>query len=143
MLDIDTHRLNRREFVKGVGVGAAALSGAAGTGSWAAGPGGERPNILFIMADDHTSQAFGCYGSRLASYARTPNIDRLAAEGALLRNCFCTNSICVPSRATILTGQYSHVNGATTLGGNLAPSQDNVAKRLQAAGVLRPREPVQ
>jgi arylsulfatase A-like enzyme len=120
--------------VKGVGVGAAALSSAGRSGSWAAEPGGERPNILFIMADDHTSQAFGCYGSRLASYARTPNIDGIAAEGALLQNCFCTNSICVPSRATILTGQHSHVNGATTLGGNLDPSQDNVAKHLQAAG---------
>lgn len=94
----------------------------------------DRPNILFIMADDHTSQAWGCYGSRLAEYAPTPNIDRLAAEGALLRNCFCTNSICVPSRASILTGQYSHVNGVKTLGGRLAPKTDHVAKRLRAVG---------
>ncbi|MGB2824497.1 MAG: sulfatase, partial [Phycisphaerae bacterium] len=90
--------------------------------------------ILFIMADDHTSQAWGCYGLRLSRHARTKNIDRIAAEGALLRNCFCTNSICVPSRATILTGQYSHVNGATTLAGRLDPDADNVAKRLQRAG---------
>jgi arylsulfatase A-like enzyme len=68
------------------------------------------PNIIFMMADDHTSQAWGCYGSRLASLANTPNIDRLAREGARLQNCFCTNSICVPSRASILTGQYSHTN---------------------------------
>jgi len=93
-----------------------------------------KPNILFIMADDHTSQAIGCYGLRLSEYARTKNIDRIAAEGALLKNCFCTNSICVPSRASILTGQYSHVNGATTLGGKLSPDSDNVAKNLQAAG---------
>jgi len=86
------------------------------------------------MADDHTSQAWGCYGLRLSKYARTKNIDRIAAEGALLKNCFCTNSICVPSRATILTGQYSHVNGARTLSGSLDPKADNVAKRLQAAG---------
>jgi len=63
-----------------------------------------RPNIVFIMADDHTSQAWGCYGSRLTEYCNTPNIDRLAEEGARLTNCFCTNSICVPSRASILTG---------------------------------------
>jgi arylsulfatase A-like enzyme len=93
-----------------------------------------KPNILFIMADDHTSQAIGCYGLRLSEYAKTKNIDRIATEGALLKNCFCTNSICVPSRARILTGQYSHVNGATTLGGKLDPDADNVAKYLQAAG---------
>ena len=93
-----------------------------------------RPNILFIMADDHTSQAIGCYGLRLSEYAHTKNIDRIAAEGALLKNCFCTNSICVPSRASILTGQYSHINGAKTLTGKLDPETDNVAKRLQAAG---------
>jgi len=93
-----------------------------------------RPNILYIMADDHTSQAWGCYGSRLAPYISTPNVDRLAAEGARLENCFCTNSICVPSRATILTGQHSHVNGVRTLEDALDPERDNVAKRLQAAG---------
>ena len=58
----------------------------------------ERPNILFIPSDDHTSQAWGCYGSRFAPAFQTPHIDRLAKEGALLRNCFVTNSICVPSR---------------------------------------------
>jgi len=99
----------------------------------AAGP-ASRPNIVFIMADDHTGQAWGCYGSRLAPFAKTPNIDRLAREGARLTNCFCTNSICVPSRASILTGQYSHVNGVKTLSEALDPAADNVAKRLQNAG---------
>ncbi|MCS1411031.1 MAG: Arylsulfatase [Verrucomicrobia subdivision 3 bacterium] len=94
----------------------------------------DRPNILFIMADDHTSQAWSCYGGRLAAFAKTPNIDRLAAEGALLENCFCVNSICVPSRASILTGQYSHRNGVRTLRDALPSSADNVAKRLQAVG---------
>ncbi len=94
----------------------------------------ERPNIVFMMADDHTSQAWSCYGGRLAAYAKTPNIDRLAAEGALLKNCFCVNSICVPSRASILTGQYSHRNGVKTLRDALPTSADNVAKRLQSAG---------
>ncbi|MGM0487416.1 MAG: sulfatase family protein [Planctomycetota bacterium] len=86
------------------------------------------------MADDHTSQAWSCYGSRLAEFCPTPNIDRLAAEGARLTNCFCTNSICVPSRASILTGQYSHRNGVKTLRGSLDPKTDHVAKHLQQAG---------
>lgn len=93
-----------------------------------------QPNILFIMSDDHTSQAIGCYNLRLSYYAPTTNINRIGREGAILKNCFCTNSICVPSRASILTGQYSHINGAKTLGGKLSPEADNVAKHLQTAG---------
>ena len=96
--------------------------------------GSQRPNILYMMADDHTSQAWGCYGSRLAEYAHTPNIDRLASEGARLINSFCVNSICVPSRASVLTGQYSHLNGVKTLRDSIDPKQDNVAKQLRAAG---------
>ena len=123
--------LTRRQFVKIVGLSAAA----AALPTVASAQRSRRtPNILFIMADDHTSQAIGCYGLRLSKYAHTKNIDRIAAEGALLKNCFCTNSICVPSRASILTGQYSHVNGAKTLSGKLDPEADNVAKRLQAEG---------
>ena len=93
-----------------------------------------RPNIVFILSDDHTSQAWSCYGGRLAAYAHTPNIDRLAAEGAILKNSFCTNAICVPSRATILTGQYSHRNGVKTLKDAFDGRSDHVAKRLQALG---------
>jgi len=93
-----------------------------------------RPNIVFIMSDDHTSQAWHCYGGRLSEFVNTPNIDRIAREGALLQNCFCTNSICVPSRAAILTGQYAHKNGVRTLEDALDPQRDNVAKRLQSAG---------
>ena len=63
------------------------------------------------MADDHAAHAMSCYGGHLN---QTPNLDRIAAEGALLTNCFCTNSICTPSRATILTGKYSHIHGAIT-----------------------------
>jgi arylsulfatase A-like enzyme len=70
------------------------------------------PNIVFVMADDHAAHAIGAYGSRINS---TPGIDRLAAEGMRFDACFCTNSICSPSRATILTGTYNHVNGVTTL----------------------------
>jgi arylsulfatase A-like enzyme len=69
-----------------------------------------RPNIVFIMSDDHAAHAISAYGSRVN---RTPNIDRLAREGMLMANVFATNSICTPSRAAILTGQYSHVNGVT------------------------------
>lgn len=95
---------------------------------------GERPNILFILSDDHTSQAWGIYGGRLAEYARNENIRRLAAEGCVLDNCFCTNSISSPSRASILTGAYSHVNGLYTLSDTLEPTQDNIAKRLRESG---------
>ena len=60
-----------------------------------------RPNILFIMSDDHTAQAIGAYGSRLAKLNPSPTIDRLAKEGILFENAFCSNAICAPSRATI------------------------------------------
>lgn len=69
---------------------------------------GQRPNIIFIFSDDHAYQAIGAYGNKLA---KTPNLDRLANEGALFTNSFVTNSICGPSRATLLTGKYSHLNG--------------------------------
>ncbi len=71
-----------------------------------------KPNILFIMADDHASHAMSCYGSRINE---TPNLDRIAHEGIRFDNCFCTNSICTPSRATILTGKHSHKNGVRSL----------------------------
>ena len=65
-------------------------------------------NLVFLMSDDHAAHAISAYGSRVN---QTPHIDRLAREGALLTATYCTNSICSPSRATILTGTYSHVNG--------------------------------
>jgi len=67
-----------------------------------------RPNIVFIMSDDHAYQAISAYGFGLN---HTPNIDRLAGEGILFRNAFVNNSLCAPSRAAILTGKYSHLNG--------------------------------
>tara|TARA_R110002049_G_scaffold27321_3_gene94446 strand:- start:96500 stop:98086 length:1587 start_codon:yes stop_codon:yes gene_type:complete len=75
----------------------------------------ERPNILFIMSDDHACNAISAYGGRLAEVAPTPNIDRIAREGIRLDKCFVTNSICTPSRAVILSGQHSHVNTVRTL----------------------------
>src|SRR6185369_17251347 len=84
----------------------------------------DRPNILFIMTDDHAAHAIGAYGSRVNN---TPNIDRLAREGALLTSVFATNSICTPSRAAILTGQYSHINRFNS-------SRMTVARLLQLGG---------
>lgn len=88
----------------------------------------QRPNIVFIMSDDHAAQAISAYGSRIN---KTPNIDRLAKEGVRAENCFCTNSICTPSRASILTGQYSHKNGVLTLREQLDTKSRSVAKYLQ------------
>ncbi len=94
----------------------------------------KKTNIIFIMSDDHTSQAWGIYGGLLKDYVQNKNISRLADEGAVLNNSFCTNSICVPSRATILTGQYSHRNGVYTLSGSLKPDSMNIAKVLRKSG---------
>lgn len=94
----------------------------------------QRPNILFIMSDDHTSQAWGIYGGILSDYVKNDGIQRLANEGVTLDNMFCTNSICVPSRAAILTGMMSHKNGVYTLGDALSPDTLNIAKILSKAG---------
>ncbi len=93
-----------------------------------------RPNILFIMSDDHAAHALGAYGGRLAALDPTPTLDRIAEEGALLTNAFCTNSICVPSRATLLTGQYSHTNGILTLNGGLRAARQHLAQLIGDAG---------
>jgi len=124
-------RVDRRHFLGTAAAGAATLA------AWRCGffrGEAKRPNILFIMSDDHASNAIGAYGSHLAGFVETPHLDRLAAEGARLRNCFCTNSLCAPSRATILTGQYSHRNGVTTLEDALSPGQPSVAKEFQKNG---------
>jgi len=89
-----------------------------------------RPNILFIMADDHAAHAISAYGSIVN---RTPNLDRLAREGMRFDRCFAVNSICTPSRATILTGKYSHMNGVPVFN-RFDGSQPTVAKYLQASG---------
>ena len=79
----------------------------------------QKPNIVFIMSDDHTSQAWGIYGGILSEYVKNDGIKRLANNGTVLNNLFCTNSICTPSRATIMTGQYGQVNGVVDLNGKL------------------------
>lgn len=89
-----------------------------------------RPNILFLFSDDHAQHAISAYGSKVN---QTPHLDRLANEGARFTNSFVTNSICTPSRATLLTGQYSHKNGVPVFN-RFDGSRDHVAKHLQAAG---------
>lgn len=94
----------------------------------------QRPNVLFIMSDDHAAHAMGAYGGRLASLNPTPNLDRLASEGIRFDNAFCTNSICTPSRATLMTGQYSHTNGVRTLRDRLPREQHTLSLEMQNAG---------
>lgn len=94
----------------------------------------ERPNILYIMSDDHTSQAVGVYGGRLARLNPTPNLDKLAKDGMVFENAFCTNSICTPSRASIMTGQYSQTNGVLDLDGALPAERQYLTKELKKLG---------
>ncbi|MDG2292407.1 MAG: sulfatase-like hydrolase/transferase, partial [Phycisphaerales bacterium] len=91
----------------------------------------QRPNILFIYTDDHSSAAVSCYGSGLN---HTPNIDRIAAEGIRFENAFCTNGICAPCRAVVLTGTHSHVNGLMDNGDVFDGSQVTFPKLLQQVG---------
>ena len=90
-----------------------------------------RPNILFVFTDDHAAHAISAYGSRIN---RTPNLDRLANEGMLFRNCFVTNSICAPSRAVIQTGKHSHLNGVVDNVARFDGSQQTFPKLLRQAG---------
>ena len=92
------------------------------------------PNILFIMSDDHATQAISSYGGFLGQYLPTPNIDRIGKEGVRMNSFFVTNSISTPSRACMLTGQYSQKNGVYTLGDALDRNHPTVAKDLQKHG---------
>ena len=94
----------------------------------------DRPNILFIMSDDHTAQAVGVYATLLKDLDPTPTIDSLAREGIVFDNAFCTNSICTPSRASIITGQYAHTNGVFDLGGNISPENQALPILMSEAG---------
>ncbi|WP_010134005.1 sulfatase family protein [Ochrovirga pacifica] len=94
----------------------------------------KKPNILYIMSDDHTSQAFGIYGSRLAVLNPTPTLDKIANEGIIFDNCFVTNSICTPSRASIITGQYSQANGVLDLEGHLNTNDQFLPEEIKKQG---------
>ena len=123
--------MKRRSFMQTLGFGVASLAVAGckskGTGKEAL----PSPNIIFIMSDDHAAQAISCYGSKLN---KTPNIDRIAEDGIRFNNCFCTNSICAPSRAVILTGKYSHLNGLRDNRQKFDNTQQTFPKLLQEKG---------
>lgn len=93
-----------------------------------------RPNIVFIMTDDHSYQAISAYGSEISKLAPTPNIDRLAKEGMLFQRAFVENSICTPSRACLMTGLYSHQNGQRQLFEGIDTTKVFVSELLQRAG---------
>ena len=92
------------------------------------------PNILYIMSDDHAAHAISAYRGRLAEIAPTPNLNRIAHEGALFSNAFCTNSICSPSRACVITGQYNHINGVFDLGGRIPAGKQMLPIQMKRAG---------
>jgi len=129
MLAMIAHTLPRLTLLVLLTFAALPLSGVA-----APPPPPVKPNILFIMADDHAAHAIGAYGGRLAALNPTPAIDRLAREGMRLENVFCTNSICSPSRATVLTGQYSHRNGVIGLGGRIPTERQTLVLAMKEAG---------
>ncbi|MAG55657.1 MAG: sulfatase [Planctomycetes bacterium] len=91
----------------------------------------DRPNIIFVFTDDHAPHAISAYGSKINE---TPHIDRLAKEGMLFQRCYCGNSICAPSRATILTGKHSHQNGIIDNGKSFDGAQQTFPKLLRNVG---------
>ncbi|MEN6608913.1 MAG: sulfatase-like hydrolase/transferase, partial [Bryobacteraceae bacterium] len=113
--------MNRRSFLGSL------LAGAAG----ARAQGRRPPNIVFMFSDDHAYQAISAYGAGLN---RTPNIDRIANEGMIFRDCVVTNSICAPCRATVLTGKYSHMNGVIDNTRVFDGSQPTFPKLLRGSG---------
>ena len=117
-------------FVAGSAAGLSTLQSCASAARTSTAP-AKRPNIIFIMTDDHASHAMSCYGSKIN---KTPNLDRIANQGMRFDNSFCTNSICAPCRAVILTGKHSHLNGVTDNAKNFDGSQQTFPKLLQKAG---------
>lgn len=136
-----SNTIHRREFLKrsfGT-LGALAISNWAGGSIFAAEDSKPtRPNIVFVFSDDHSLQTIGAYGWRLSEFCRkngvTPNIDRLAEQGALFTNSFCCNSLCSPSRAAILTGLHSHANGVAILDRPIKPGLWTFQTALRQAG---------
>jgi arylsulfatase A-like enzyme len=120
---------SRRDFLKNAGIAAAALT--INRNILFCNSEKPRPNIIYIMTDDHGYQAISCYNGKIN---KTPHIDRLAKEGIRFNSSFCTNSICGPSRAVLLTGKYSHINGMRDNTNTFDGSQITFPKLLQQAG---------
>ena len=124
-------KTSRRDFMKTISIGALAMAmqemGCTRSGTVQP----KRPNILFIMSDDHPNSALSCYGSKVNT---TPNIDRLAKEGILFNHAYVTTSLCSPSRASILTGTYPHINGQVSIPKLFDESIQTFPKLLQAGG---------
>jgi len=121
-------KISRRDMLKSLGgISLASLAGRAQERTTQQ----TRPNIIYIMTDDHATHALSCYGSRINE---TPNLDRIANEGMRFDNCFVTNSLCAPSRATILTGKYSHLHGQETNADTFDGSQQTFPKLVQDVG---------
>ena len=123
--------MERRDFILSLGMGMSFLAVPGCKSPKRVKASRKKPNILFIMTDDHASHAISIYGSLIN---KTPNIDRLAKEGMRFDNCFCTNSICAPSRAVILTGKHSHLNGIRDNSSRFDGSQQTFPKLMQAEG---------
>ncbi len=94
----------------------------------------QQPNIIFIMSDDHAAHAIGAYGGRLSKLGMTPNLDEMASDGMLFQNVFCNNSICTPSRASIITGQYPQTNGVLDLDHKLDTDKQYLPIELKKLG---------
>jgi len=128
--------MKRRDFLK-AGLATYALAGMSRL-AWPAGEKAAKPNIVFIFSDDHSIQTIGAYGGRLAEFCRknsvTPNMDRLAEQGALFPNSFCGNSLCSPSRASVLTGLHSHANGVMLLDNPIREGLWTYPKALREVG---------
>lgn len=127
-------KYKRRDFLKTAGIAIGSIMSSSLLQAESAAM-NERPNIIFIFSDDHATSAISSYGSKLI---QTPNIDRLAKEGVLFENVFCGNSICGPSRATILTGLHSHAHGYRANAGPYHSSfngdQQTFPKLMQKSG---------
>lgn len=108
--DGNRNHITRRDFLKGTGKAAVTAVGLSSLPSVLAGR-EKLPNIIFILTDDHRWDAFSCMGH---PFIETPNLDRIGREGVLFENSFCTTSLCSPSRASFLTGQYAHTHGVVT-----------------------------
>ncbi|MDP6047340.1 MAG: sulfatase [Phycisphaerae bacterium] len=125
--------MNRRSFLKSISV-AGAASAFCGVGALQAANKTDRPNIVWIFSDDHAYQAIGAYDGRLQKLNPTPNIDKLAAQGMRFDKSYVGNSICAPSRGTLLTGKHSHLHGMVANGPRFDQSQQTFPKLLQKAG---------